>query len=77
MYVNIYGRWSIVFTINFHFSYVPAQQTRYIYMMLLYYQFSKHTTTLFPLSHHYIISREWRVLVDQVEANYHGRLVVL
>ena len=26
----------------------------------------KHTTTLFALSDHYILSREWRVIVDQV-----------
>ena len=26
----------------------------------------KHTTTLFSLSVHYILSREWRVIVDQV-----------
>ena len=25
----------------------------------------KHTTTLFSLSDHYILSREWRVIVDQ------------
>ena len=32
----------------------------------------KHTTTLFSLSDHYILSREWRVIVDQVQTNYHG-----
>ena len=32
----------------------------------------KHTTTLFSFSDHYILSREWRVIVDQVETNYHG-----
>ena len=26
----------------------------------------KHTTTLFSLSDHYILSREWRVIVDQL-----------
>ena len=36
----------------------------------------KHTTTLFSLSDHYILSREWRVIVDQVQTNYHGRHVV-
>ena len=36
----------------------------------------KHTTTLFPLSDHYILSREWRVIVDQGQTNYHGRPVV-
>ena len=33
----------------------------------------KHTTTLFSLSNHYILSREWRVIVDQVQINSHGR----
>ena len=37
----------------------------------------KHTTTLFSLSDHYILSREWRVIVDQVQINYHGRPTVL
>ena len=37
----------------------------------------KHTTTLFPLSDHYILSREWRAIVDQVQTNYHGRPMVL
>ena len=32
----------------------------------------KHTTTLFALSNHYILSREWRVIVHQVQTNYHG-----
>ena len=36
----------------------------------------KHTTTLFSVSDHYILSREWRVIVDQVQTNYHGRPVV-
>ena len=27
----------------------------------------KHTTTLFSLSDHYILSREWIVIVDQVQ----------
>ena len=31
----------------------------------------KHTTTLFALSDHYILSREWIVIVDQVQTNYH------
>ena len=35
----------------------------------------KHTTTLFSLSDHYI--REWIVIVDQVQTNRHGRLMVL
>ena len=33
----------------------------------------KHTTALFALSDHYILSREWRVTGDQAQANYHGR----
>ena len=33
----------------------------------------KHTTTLYSLSEHYILSREWRVIDDQVHTNYHGR----
>ena len=37
----------------------------------------KHTTTLFALFNHYILSREWRVIVDQVQTNYHGRLTAL
>ena len=37
----------------------------------------KHTTALFALSDHYILSREWRVIVDQLQTNYHGRPMVL
>ena len=37
----------------------------------------KHTTTLFFLFDHYILSREWRVIVDQVQTNYRGRSMVL
>ena len=37
----------------------------------------KHTTTLFALSDHYILSRKWRVIVDLVHINYHGRPMVL
>ena len=37
----------------------------------------KHTTTVLSLFDHYILSREWRVIVDQVRTNYHGRPVVL
>ena len=33
----------------------------------------KHTTTLFFLSDHDILSREWRVVVDQERNNQHGR----
>ena len=36
----------------------------------------KHTTALF-VSDHYILSREWIVIVDQVQNNYHGRPMVL
>ena len=32
----------------------------------------KHTTALFALSDYDILSQEWRVIVDQVQANYHG-----
>ena len=37
----------------------------------------KHTTTLFALSEHYILSREWGVIVDRVQTNYPGRPMVL
>ena len=37
----------------------------------------KHTTTLFALHDHHILNREWRVNVDQVQTNYHGRPIVL
>ena len=30
----------------------------------------KDTTILFSLSNHYILRREWRVIVDQVTTNY-------
>ena len=30
----------------------------------------KHTTTLFSLCDHYILSREWRVIVDLVQTSY-------
>ena len=33
----------------------------------------KHTTTLFSLSDHAILNQGWRVSVDQVQTNYHGR----
>ena len=32
-----------------------------------------HHYTLFSLSHHYILSREWRVIAHQVQTNYRGR----
>ena len=37
------------------------------------FQQLKHSTTLFSLSDHYILSREWSVIVDQLQTNYHGR----
>ena len=37
----------------------------------------KHTTPLFSLSDHYIPSQEYRVIVDQVQTNQHGRHMVL
>ena len=37
----------------------------------------KRTTTLFALSDHYILSREWRIIVDQVQTNNHGRHMIL
>ena len=40
------------------------------------YRQLKHNTTLFSLSDHYILSREWRVIVDQLQTNYHGRPMV-
>ena len=37
----------------------------------------QHTTTFFSLSDHDILSREWRVIVDQVQADNHGRPIAL
>ena len=37
----------------------------------------KHAITLFALPDHYILSREWRIIVDQVQTSYHGRTMVL
>ena len=37
----------------------------------------KHSTTLFSLSDHDILSREWRVIVDQVQTSYHGRPIII
>ena len=37
----------------------------------------KHTTILFHLSDHYSLSREWRVIVDQVQADYHDSPMAL
>ena len=50
---------SFVFTGAAHEAYIPL----------------KHTTILFSLSDHYILSREWRVIVDLVQTSYHGRLL--
>ena len=36
-----------------------------------------HTTTLFSLSDHDILCWEWRVIVHQVQTNYHGRPMIL
>ena len=46
----------------------PSGQTR-----KLEGPFTFHTTTLFSLSDDYILSREWRVIVDEVQINYRGR----
>ena len=39
------------------------------------YAILKHTTTLFSLSDRDILSREWRVIAEQVglQTNYHAR----
>ena len=37
------------------------------------YQHIKTHHHLFSLSDHHILSREWRVIVHQVQTNYHGR----
>ena len=34
----------------------------------------QHSTSLFALSDNYILSQEWRVIVDLVQINFHGRL---
>ena len=38
------------------------------------YIFLKHITTLFSSFDHDILSREWIVIVDLVQINYHGGL---
>ena len=43
---------------------------------MLYSDILKHTTTLFSLSDHDILSREWRFIAHQVQIKYHGRLMV-
>ena len=45
--------------------------------IILLYKAIKQSTTLFSLSDHYILSREWRVIVDQEQTNYHGGPMVL
>ena len=40
------------------------------------YVILKHTTTLFSLSDHYILCRDWRLIVDLVQTIYHGRSTV-
>ena len=50
---------------SFHFIYFPLCCSL------------KHTTTLFSLSDHYILSRELRIFVDKVLTNYYGRPMVL
>ena len=42
-----------------------------------HYNTLKHTTTFFSLCDHYNLCWEWRVFVDQVQTNYHGRPMVL
>ena len=37
----------------------------------------KHTPTLFSLSDHNILSRECRVIFDQVQINHHGWPMIL
>ena len=37
----------------------------------------KHTTTLFPLPNNYILSREWRFIIDLLQINYLRRPMVL
>ena len=39
--------------------------------------FSKHTTTFYSLSDHYILSRERRVIFHIVQTNYDGRPMIL
>ena len=46
---------------------LPDHVSRCMYIYL------KHTTTTLSLFGHDILSREWRVIVDQVQTNYHGR----
>ena len=58
-------------------SFVLSSTTQFVAQPFALWPLLKHTTTLFSLSDHYILSREWRVIVDQVQTNYHGRPVVL
>ena len=52
---------------------VGAGQTRHVSEERVSVKQLKHTTTLFTLSDHYILSRKWKAFVDQVQTNYHGR----
>ena len=56
---------------SFFISIIPTEQTSFA--LRQHSDPLKHTTTLFALFDHYILSREWRVIVDQVQTNYHGR----
>ena len=49
----------------------------FIIRCLLWFSLSlKHATKFFSLSDHYIVSREWRIIVGQVQTNYHGMAIV-
>ena len=62
---------------SFIITFDPSQPiiTRHIFAVISIQL--KHTTTSFALTDHYILSREWRVIVDQVQTNYHGGPMVL
>ena len=49
-----------------------ANGTNYRLRIVRYYGLLKYTSTLFSLSDHDILSREWGVIVDQVQTNYCG-----
>ena len=46
-------------------------------LILVNYTELKQTTTLLALSDHFILSRGWRVIGDQVQTNHHGRPMML
>ena len=54
----------------------PCGRTR-VHLCVCLAMLLKHTTTLYSLSNHYFPSREWRVIVDLVQTNYHGGPMVL